>query len=183
MARFKRIGANQRGADDPGGPLPSDGETPSDLFVRGLHAQSLVIPGEDAAELETLAREYFAEYQPLTPTERHYVQRLVLSDWLRRRCLRIQAEVLTHLVKRHAGNWPEPHDEDAAVGQQVVSDTQNGDATVKLFRQLIANDRCYDRALAALTRIQSHTQPPVPAVGELGSFRQTEPAGHLPEAA
>ena len=186
MATLKQIEANRRNAQKSTGPRTPEGKAVSrfNAFKHGLHAESLVIPGEDPAELETLAQEYFEEYQPSTPTQRHYVQRLILCDWLRRRCLRIQAEVLTHLVNRHAKGWPESHDEDAAVGQQVVSDSNNGDTMVKLFRQMTANDRCYDRALASLTRALENPETPLPPPEELASFPNPAPVDStLPEAA
>jgi hypothetical protein len=178
LATLKQIDGNRRNARKSTGPRTPEGKDVSrfNAFKHGLHAESLVIPGEDPAELESLALEYFDEYQPLTPTQRHYVRRLILCDWLRLRYLRIQAEVLTHLVNRHEEDWPATHDSDSPVGQQFLTDSRNSDSVVKLFRQVNSVDRCYDRARAALTCAHTNSESPVPPPEELGSFRNLDRA-------
>ena len=135
--------------------------TPPSVPRHGIDVKSLLIPGEDRRELEALAAAYMAEYQPSTPTQRHYVVRLITCDWFRRRFCRIQAEVFTTNIEREKERGA--YNPVAAAGRHFLSDCRTGDALVKLFRQMNANDRTYDQALKALERLRDDDPQPVSA--------------------
>ncbi|MBZ5585573.1 MAG: hypothetical protein LAQ30_25910 [Acidobacteriia bacterium] len=169
MATLRQIEANRLNAQKSTGPRTEAGKEVSrfNALKHGVDAHSTVIPGEDPAGLEALATEYHQQFQPRSPVERYLVNTLVNCDWLRRRLLRIQAELFR-----------------AMTGQSDEADPLCGlfqtggfgpDGLQRLLNQLSATDRAYFRALAELRRIQ----PPVGTLPDL-PCRQDESAPASP---
>jgi hypothetical protein len=107
-----------------------------------------VVPGENPAELEALALDYFQQFDPSGPVEEFLVDTLVLSDWNRRRYTRIEAQILQ-------------------------ADAPTGKAAQQIFHRLAATERSYFRALRELRRIQRERQ----ANGEAVAPDAVPPAG------
>ena len=169
MATLRQIEANRLNAQKSTGPRTEAGKEVSrfNALKHGVDAHSTVIPGEDPAGLEALATEYHQQFKPRSPVERYLVNTLVNCDWLRRRLLRIQAELFR-----------------AMTGQSDEADPLYGlfqtggfgpDGLQRLLNQLSATDRAYFRALAELRRIQ----PPVGTLPDL-PCRQDESAPASP---
>lgn len=59
----------------------------------GIDARQIVIRGEDSEELLDLARDYRHQFRPNGPEQEFLVETLVNADWLRRRYLRLEAEI------------------------------------------------------------------------------------------
>jgi len=145
-----------------------------------LDSHTVVIPGEDPAELDALAGEYHQQFQPRTPVERYLVNTLVNCDWLRRRLMRLQAELFRAVMMTPDHDSP------------LFGFFQNGgfgqDGLQRLFNQLTATDRNFFRALSELRRIQ---QPPAPGplavvpapVPEIGFVPLNPAAARLPAPA
>jgi elongation factor P len=106
---------------------------------------SLVIPGEDPAELEALALDYRQQFNAAGLLEGYLVETLVQADWNRLRYTRIEAQVLQILLAS----------QDPAAESPL--DVFTGSAAQQIFRRLAATERSYFRALKELGRIQ----PPV----------------------
>ena len=166
MGTAAQIDANRLNARKSTGPRTEDGKSISrfNALRTGIEAKSLVIPGEDPAELETLATEYHDRFQPLDALERYLVDTLVHSDWDRRRYARIQAEYLQMDLterRRHAAAQA-PAFENRAV--QIV------------YRRLTAAERGFFRALKELTRIQRERAHQEIAEAELAALLERAPS-------
>ena len=144
MATPAQLHANRLNAQRSTGPRSDEGKSASrfNALKYGIEARSLVIPGEDPAELEALALDYHQQFNPVGPLEVYLVQTLVQADWNRCRYTRIEAQVLQLLL---AG-------QDAAAESPV--DAFTGSAAQQIFRRLAATERSYFRALKELGRIQ-----------------------------
>jgi hypothetical protein len=63
----------------------NDNLTRLNALKHGATAQTLIIPGENQAELDALHADVVHGYQPLGPTETYLVDRIVEAMWLQRR--------------------------------------------------------------------------------------------------
>jgi hypothetical protein len=101
MTSDKQLEANRLNAQHSTGPRSDEGKAASrfNALKHGLDAKSHIIPGEDAAHFETLAEEYFAQFQPAGPAEEMLVRVIVESDWFSRRYARIEAAVIDKLLR------------------------------------------------------------------------------------
>ena len=180
MSSLRQIEANRRNSQSSTGPRSPEGKATSRLnaLKSGIHAQSQIIPGEDAGELESLARGYHEQFQPATPLQCFLVDALIHADWQLRRLHRVEAQVWTHQISETTGN--------AEVGQVYLRAL---DAFGRLQRRIDATERSYYRALKQLQQLaqsaEDATQMLSPAnpesvedaldLPELASFRQLPP--------
>jgi hypothetical protein len=100
MATPAQISANRLNAMKSTGPRTGDGKSASRLNAlrHGVDAQLAVIPGEDPAELETLTRDYHAQFRPNSPEQLFLLDTLIQSDWLRRRYMRLEAQITSQAL-------------------------------------------------------------------------------------
>ncbi len=91
-----RAAINRANSQHSTGPRTEAGKQRSSLNAmrHGLTAASAVLPSEDPAAYETHRRQFFAEYQPATPTETQLVQELIDTSWRLNRIPLLEAEVL-----------------------------------------------------------------------------------------
>jgi hypothetical protein len=91
-----QITANRANAQFSTGPRSVEGKaaTSRNSLKFGVHAQSMLIPGEDPEELATLTADYHRDLQPQGAVETALVETLIRCDWMRRRLYRIEAEVI-----------------------------------------------------------------------------------------
>ena len=77
------------------GPRSAEGKARSsrNALKSGIYAKSLIIPGEDPAQLDTLTEEYFQRFCPAFPEQRDQVDILVRSTWTLRRLAVAEAQV------------------------------------------------------------------------------------------
>jgi hypothetical protein len=113
----------------------------------GLDAASLVIPGEDPAELAQLAEAFHSEYQPKGALETELVEILVRSTWLRHRYVRVEAQVYQSIFKKL-------DDPEATIGDAFHYDASGANVLGKLFRRQTAAARDFNKALAEIRRLQ-----------------------------
>ena len=87
MASLPQIEANRRNSQLSTGPRTSAGKSTSSRNATrsGIYAESVLITGEDPAELAALTREYEDSCRPVGPRERAVVDTLIHTDWLIRR--------------------------------------------------------------------------------------------------
>ena len=80
------------------GPRSAAGKARSSMnaLKTGIYSKSLIIPGEDPANLDTLLEEYFQRYCPAVPEQRDLVDILVRSTWTLRRLGVAEAQVWTY---------------------------------------------------------------------------------------
>jgi hypothetical protein len=81
------------------GPRTAQGKQRSSLNAlrHGLTGQTVVIPSDDHHVYRNFCRDFFAEYQPDTPTERQLVQTIADCSWRLNR-LRAQEQTLLSLA-------------------------------------------------------------------------------------
>ena len=78
MATQRQIEANRRNAQKSTGPSSVEGRavSRSNAVKTGIYAKSMIIPGEDPAQLEALTAEYHRQSQP-APLARFLVDSLI----------------------------------------------------------------------------------------------------------
>ena len=150
MATPAQIQANRLNAMKSSGPRSNEGKAASrfNALKHGIDAKSLTIPGEDPAELETLALDYHRQLRPDGPLEAFFVGTIVKADWDRRRYARIEAQIMR--VQLAALEEPT----ETPLGSVFLTDALKANALQKLFRRQQAAERSYYRALAELRRAQ-----------------------------
>ncbi len=120
----------------------------------GLYAKSLIIPGEDPAQLDALTEEYFRRYRPVAPAERDQVDVLVRSVWTLRRLGVAEAQVWSHEIDTASELNP-----NAPLGQAFLHCDR---ALSRLQRSVNSTQRNYRDALRELERLQSLDLDPPP---------------------
>lgn len=158
MATLRQIEANRRNSQKSTGPRSVEGKAASrfNALKSGINAQSEVIPGEDAAELEALALEYNQQFQPATPVARFLVDALVAADWQLRRLRKVEAQLWLHGIDEKQRSFS-GLDKDNPMGHIFAWSRED---FVRLQRRIDSAERSYYRALKELQRIQP--EPPVP---------------------
>jgi len=80
----------------PPGPRTEPGKLRSsrNAVTHGLTSRAPVLRSEDAADYQHHCREFYDEYQPVTPTEQHLVQELADTAWRLKRIPQLEAELL-----------------------------------------------------------------------------------------
>ena len=171
MSTPRQIEANRLNAQKSTGPRSPEGKAASrfNALKTGIHAQSLVIPGEDPEELQTLADGYHAQFPPATALERFLVDSLIQAEWQLRRLHCIEAQVWQHQL----ANSESP--ETPSLGS--VFDAGRAVFTL-LQRRIDAAERSYFRALKELQRLQAAPSA-VEEEDELASFFPVPPARPL----
>ena len=132
MASPAQIEANRLNALKSTGPRTEQGKAVSrfNALKSGLDAHSLVVPGEDPAELASLAANYQLEYQPASPTEQFLADSIVYADWVLRRLRKIEVHFFEMM----------------AAGVSV------NDSMRLLLRRIASEERSYFRSLKELQR-------------------------------
>jgi hypothetical protein len=179
MTSVAQLNANRLNAQRSTGPRTEAGKAASrfNALQFGIEARSLVIPGEDPAELAALALEYHQQFDPADALERFLVDTLVRDDWNRRRYTRIEAQVLQFSL---AGP-------DAAAASPL--DAITGKAAQLIYRRLASAERSYFRALKELHRAQRERkareaqaeETPAPAVSSPAPGPQPPSPEEAPE--
>jgi hypothetical protein len=98
MATEKQTEANRLNAQRSTGPRSAEGKARSrfNALQSGIDAQSILLPGEDPAALETLRDEYYGHHQPVTPDERDTLDAIIHAVCLMRRFRILEAQLVQH---------------------------------------------------------------------------------------
>ena len=141
MSSSAQIDANQRNSQKSTGPRSSQGKAAMrfNALKTGMHAQSQVIPGEDAAELEALTEDYRRQFPPETPLELGLVEEIVAAHWQLRRLRTIEASL-----------WREEMAEDSNLARAYCRNP----ALSEVQRRIDAAGRRYYRALQHIERVR-----------------------------
>ena len=94
MATPNQIAANKANAQKSTGPKTPEGKAKSctNRLSWGFASNTIVIPGEDPAELRALLEDFIGEHQPATVTEQVLVEKMAQNQWLSLRAFRLQGE-------------------------------------------------------------------------------------------
>jgi hypothetical protein len=95
MPTLKQLEANRRNALKSTGPRTPGGKAASstNALKTGIYAKSLIIPGEDVAELETLIADFYEIHQPAAADERSLVDTLIVNEWTLRRLRKAECQI------------------------------------------------------------------------------------------
>jgi hypothetical protein len=176
MATAAQIAANRANAQKSTGPRTAEGKAASsaNALKSGIYAQSLIIRGEDPAELEALRDDFYAAHQPESAGERALVDTLVHSEWILRRLRKCEAQ----LWEAALPSMDSPKDRRQTPLSSAFIDAEF--MFTPLQRSISAAERAFHRALAGLERLRKSRALPKPADVEassakLASFPQSAP--------
>jgi hypothetical protein len=158
MTSVAQLNANRLNAQRSTGPRSEAGKAASrfNALTYGLEARSRVIPGEDPAQLESLAAAYHGQFNPVGPLEDFLVETIVQADWNRRRYTRVEAQLYRALMAAAQRRLDAPADPDPLSELAAVfgDDVTGAKILQSAFRQLASAERSYFRALTELRRAQ-----------------------------
>ena len=132
------------------GPRSVEGKSVSRFngLKSGLYAKSLVLPGEDPAELEALAESSRRTYEPIGQAETDLVDQLIESTWMQRRYARLESEILTQLMS------DESLPKDLLLGAAFAKDFEGSKMLKAVSREKHAANREWHKAFNAFLRLQ-----------------------------
>jgi hypothetical protein len=186
MATQKQIDANRRNSQKSTGPVTPAGKSASAMnaLKTGIHAQTLVLPTENPADLEALTAEYYRHHHPHTPEARCLVDELIACEWSLRRLRAAETQLWDFAFQ----DVFKPN-QDLPLGQVCA---QRPKPFGQLQWRIDSTRRAFHRALQALQQLEDvHAVPPTevrtpsvtrsPAITsvEIGSVLKTLPAGRL----
>jgi hypothetical protein len=116
----------------------------------GVHAQSLVLPCENLADLEQLIDEWYQRYRPTTPEARSLVDDLICGEWLKRRLRAAETQIWAY---DHKENYHP--DKKNPLGQTAAT---RGKAFAQLQWRIECNRRAFRQALQDLNELQAAAQ-------------------------
>jgi hypothetical protein len=183
MSTQAQINANRRNAQKSTGPTLPAGKARSSLnaIKSGIDAWSLVIPGEDPAELEALTAQFHQHYQPADPVQLSLVDTLISTEWTQRRLRRIEAQLWNYQIECLDKNLTQAEFLDASIRHRSPLGHAYQDALdpfSRLHRRIDATNRMFLRTLKALEDLQAAAAlQPVEPAPDTAAF---EPPSALP---
>jgi hypothetical protein len=145
MASPAQIAANRANAQKSTGPRSAEGKAASrfNALKHGIDAQSIVLPGEDPAAYDELARSYYDTIRPATPEERFHVDTMIRADWQKRRLEPVEADLYRALIAEFPDN---------TLAAALLSESPTVRVLKRIQSQLAAFDRAWYRAHTTLRR-------------------------------
>jgi hypothetical protein len=151
MATIKQIEANRRNSQNSTGPKTPEGKEAVrfNALKSAIHAESLVIPGEDPEQLKELAEEFTQTWKPADSAERELVDQLIDDTWRLRRLRTAETQIWTRSIEvRRTSNDHCAHTE---VGSAF---TAQGESLARLQRVVASIKRHYRQTVFDLDRLQ-----------------------------
>ena len=174
MATPAQIAANRANAQKSTGPRSVEGKSASrfNALKHGIDAASIVIPGEDPAEYDSLVAQYLHEYRPQSASESFHVDTMIRADWQKRRLETVEADLFRTIMTESPDN---------SLAAVLLAESPAAKLLLRVQRQIAAFERTWHRANTELRRARAEGEtapegsmdnypdaPPVPA--ELASF-------------
>jgi hypothetical protein len=164
MSTLRQIEANRRNAQKSTGPTSVTGKATSSMnaLKTGIHAESLVLPTENFADLEQLTADFYQHHQPTTPDARGLVDELIYCEWMLRR-LRVAETQAWQYQSDNKYSDPQKY----PLGQSA---TCHSTTFSKLQYRLDAARRARLRAVDALQKLKAapgpapEVEPPTPVI-------------------
>jgi hypothetical protein len=133
----------------------------------GMDAASVVLPGENPADYESMVATYNEELHPRSPTERFHVDTMIQANWQKHRLLRVESELYRDVIRQSGAR---------TLAAALQADTPAAKVLNRVQRQLAACERDWHRANRELRRLREEkeaeepkSQPLYPQ-RKLGSF-------------
>jgi hypothetical protein len=154
MATPAQVTANRANAQSSTGPRSVEGKSAAsrNSLKLGIHAQAMIIPGEDPAALEQLTATYEQKFQPVGPIELSLVEVIIRAAWMQQRYARIETEYLNARIAALPEDTPHP------LGAVMLQDAACGNTLHKIFRRQQAAQRDWYKAIETLCRLQMGRQ-------------------------
>ena len=167
MSTLRQIEANRRNAQKSTGPTSVTGKAVSSMnaLKTGIHAESLVLPSENLAELDQLIEDYYHHHHPANPDTRAFVDELIHCEWMLRRLRAAETQAWQYQSDDKYRDPPK-----YPLGQSA---TNYATTFSKLQYRLDATRRAYQRALQTLKQLQAEAAA-APAPGR----RRSRHASH-----
>jgi hypothetical protein len=147
MATQAQIDANRLNAQKSTGPRTPEGKAKSrrNAVKLGLSASAVMISGEDSREMAEIGQDYYRLCPPVNAVQRFHFENVVYCDWMIRRCRRIEAELMNHLMaKDRSVPW------EVEAGVAFLRDAAGANALYKLHRRMASLEKSYYRSLREL---------------------------------
>jgi hypothetical protein len=174
MITQKQLEANRRNAQKSTGPRSDTGKAASSMnaLKTGIHAESMLIPGEDPAELETLTAEYYSAHPPRSPEHRAIIDIIIRDEWQLRRLANIEAQLFAFEMdaQETVANRPLTY----PLAGAFYAESQQ---FARLQRRIDSTRRSIERAIKQLEHLEAVTPVPDLPTDEL----RNEPANAEPE--
>lgn len=155
-ASANRVAVNRANSQRSTGPRTPAGKQRSSLNAlrHGLTGHTVVLPTEDLAAYQRLARSFLDEYQPRGATETQLVQSLIDLSWRLNRAAAAETNLLTLGITEHAVHiytgHPQAHD--ALALALAFREHNRALANISMYSQRY--HRQFDRTLAQLRQLQ-----------------------------
>ena len=168
----RRNGAKSRGPKTEEGKLRSS----QNSLQHGMHARTLILPGESQEEYDQLRDEYLEQFAPAGPAEKHEVETLYNAEF------RIRRMEIAHVKYRIDRGNQKDKDLAIAIGYQdeINGCGAGGVACVYNFEPKLQRD--YDRALLRrldLQKRRANASPPPPTIENHQNEPKPLTPGHL----
>ena len=173
MASPAQINANRANAQKSTGPRSVEGKSASrfNALKHGMDAASIVIPGEDPADYDSLVAQYLHEYCPQSASESFHVDTMLRADWQKRRLETVEADLFRTIMAESPDN---------SLAAVLLAESPASKLLLRIQRQIAAFERTWHRANNEFrrARAEAETAPegsldPV----ELASFPQSASYG------
>ena len=139
MATPAQITANRANAQKSTGPRSVEGKSASrfNALKHGIDAASIVIPGEDPAEYESLVAQYLEEYRPRSASEFFHVETMIRADWHKRRLETVEADLYRTIMSESPDN---------SLAAVLLAESPAAKLLLRIQRQIAAFERTWHRA-------------------------------------
>jgi hypothetical protein len=148
MATPAQINANRANAQKSTGPRSAEGKSASrfNALKHGIDAASVVIPGEDPADYDSLAAQYLHEYRPQSASESFHVDTMLRADWMKRRMQIVEADLYRTVIAESPGN---------PLAAVLLAESPAAKLLLRVQRQIAAFERTWHRANTELLRARA----------------------------
>ncbi len=151
-----QLESNRANAQRSTGPRTPDGKKRSSLNAtrHGLTGQVVVLPQEDMQAYQTHCQEFFAEWLPQGPTERHLIQTLADSQWRLHRALARDRAMFAMGHEQFGDQVHTAHPQVHALFTSAVVEIERGKELDRLSRYASRIQRDYHRTLKEIQSLQ-----------------------------
>ena len=148
MATPAQITANRANAQKSTGPRSVEGKSASrfNALKHGIDAASIVIPGEDPAEYDSLVAQYLHEYRPQSASESFHVDTMIRADWQKRRLETVEADLFRTIMTESPDN---------SLAAVLLAESPAAKLLLRIQRQIAAFERTWHRANTELRRARA----------------------------
>jgi hypothetical protein len=185
MATDRQIAANRANARKSTGPRTAAGKAASstNAIKSGIYSRTLIIPGEDPTDLQTLRDEHYQTFQPANIDERDLLDLLVKYKWQLRRLHDCYDQMWFRELEDDLHS--EYRRDTSPLVRPFNSLNLYNDSLVKLSRMIHSTDRALHRTRTALIRAQEKRlraeSKPTPKLASFPQKTRCLGAPHPPE--